>query len=193
MLVISCHADTGFRFHQLTKLDRDVVEGHLDNFAGVYAVMQAYFSGKFQEDYAHIALTYGEEDDMAGAEEVLDTLRKHDVVIVVDVTGTKTKQDFVIEKCSDKKFFEALQEILKGMSFDIYEDCPDPIATEDEVDVYSEECPYTCMLAIPCWGGDYNEGVVKAKEASIQAVAQALVRIVENFPALCQKLGVVVS
>ena len=43
--VISCHADTGFPFHRL-KAEVNRFTGHLDNFAGVCAVMTACFSGR---------------------------------------------------------------------------------------------------------------------------------------------------
>ena len=33
MLVISCHADTGFKAHSLTHRADGVIHGHLDNFA----------------------------------------------------------------------------------------------------------------------------------------------------------------
>ena len=49
MLVISCHADTGFPSHRLRRLKGRLVEGHLDNFIGVHAVMQAYFSGRLAD------------------------------------------------------------------------------------------------------------------------------------------------
>ncbi len=62
--------------------------GHLDNFAGVYAVMNAFFSGRLHSDLIRIELTYGEETDMDGARMVLDSLSDDDTVIVVDVTGT---------------------------------------------------------------------------------------------------------
>ena len=41
MLVISCHADTGFQAHSLTHRADGIIQGHLDNFAGVQAVMPA--------------------------------------------------------------------------------------------------------------------------------------------------------
>lgn len=71
--VISCHADTGFRSHRM-KLSQDTCIGQMDNFVGVHAVMNAYFSGRMNLPNLRIELTYGEETDMAGAREVLGTL-----------------------------------------------------------------------------------------------------------------------
>lgn len=193
MLIISCHADTGFGTHQLEKLEHGIVRGKLDNFAGVYAVMQAYFSGQLTYDYLRIELTYDEEGEMEGAKEVLRTLRKHDVVMVVDVTGVPTQKDFVIEKCKNPALKACLEEILQGMSYDLYVGCEDPIANEDEVNVYSQYCPYTFMLALPCFGGDYNAGAVDMREQTLTSVAQAIGKIAKNFSQLCKKLEIVVS
>ncbi len=44
------------------------VEGHLDNFVGCHAVMQAYFSGKMDSDRIRIELTWGEEIGLLGGE-----------------------------------------------------------------------------------------------------------------------------
>jgi hypothetical protein len=40
-VVISCHADTGFKGHRLRRNKAGVFYGHLDNFVGVHAVMKA--------------------------------------------------------------------------------------------------------------------------------------------------------
>jgi hypothetical protein len=182
MLVISCHSDTGFRQHAMRRLEHGMLEGHMDNFVGVHAVMLAYFSGRLHQPYIRIELTYGEETDMAGAYEVLDTLYKQDVVLVVDVTGTPTEADFVIEKCRNQEMQRFLWDALSGLAFDMYDDCPDPIADSDETDVYDEKCPYVCFLGIPCLGGDYNEGPVRCRQKSIEQIAEALCRIAEAFP-----------
>ncbi len=96
---------------------------------------------------------------------------------MVDVTGTPTKKDLVIEKCADPRTRKFLEKTLKGMKFDLYEDCPDPIADSDESDVYVKKCPHTFFLGIPCTGGDYNAGVVRCRQASLDAAAEALCRI----------------
>jgi len=57
--LISCHADTGFATHRLKRIDGGMIHGHLDNFAGVYAVMNAYFSGRMNLPRIRIELTYG--------------------------------------------------------------------------------------------------------------------------------------
>ncbi len=190
MLVISCHSDTGFYSHSLSSSDEgDVVFGHLDNFVGVYAVMEAYFSGRLDNDFTRIELTYGEEEDFEGAYEVLDTLKKDDVVIVIDVTGTETTRDFVIEKCESRDLKVFFEEIFKDLNYDIYRDCPDPVTDEDEVDVYKDKCKYTCFLGIPCYGGDYNEEKVKCTKQSINSVTEAICLIVANFEDFCRKNG----
>jgi hypothetical protein len=180
-LVISCHADTGFKTHRLSIDKNGSYFGHLDNFIGVHTVMQAYFSGKINYDNVRIELTYGEEDRMEGAYKVLKSLHKNDVAIVVDVTGILTKKDITIEKCSDKWMKNFIMGALAGMSYDLFEDCPDPIADEDESDVYREKLDKVCFLGIPCYGGNYNEEMVKARPKSIKTAVQALTRIIEAF------------
>jgi len=180
-LLISCHADTGFKTHRLSIDKSGNYFGHLDNFIGVYAVMQAYFSGKINYGNVRIELTYGEEDGMEGAYKVLKSLHKNDVVIVVDVTGIPTKKDITIEKCSDKRMQHFIKGALDGMSYDLFEDCPDPIADEDESDVYREKLTKVCFLGIPCFGGDYNEGMVSSRPKSAKAAEQAVARIAKAF------------
>jgi len=183
-LVISCHADTGFKGHRL-RLDRSgLFYGHLDNFVGVYAVMKAYFSARLDRPHVRIELTHGEETDMAGALEVLRTLRPADVVIVVDVTGTPTEADIVIEKCRNAGLRRFIRKALAGLSFDLYTGCPDPVSDLDESDVYRQRCKQVLFLGIPCWGGDYNRGRVYCRPASIDTAAEALCRIAEQFGSL---------
>ena len=189
MSVISCHADTGYPHHCLERLEGGILRGHLDNFSGVYAVMKAFFSGRLTHDYVRIELTYGEETDMAGAHEVRKTLKKRDLVVVVDVTGTPTTSDFVIEKCRNKAVRTFLEEALAGMAFDLYKDCPDPVADQDETDVYSEKCKKTFFLGVPCTGGDYNAGAVVCQERSLDAIADAICRLADAFPEFCRKQG----
>jgi hypothetical protein len=183
MLVISCHADTCFREHRLDRRRNGVLCGHLDNFVGVHAVMRAYFSGRLPPRGIRIELTYGEETDFAGAYEVLATLRRRDVVIVVDVTGTPTDKDFVVEKCAHPRMRNFVRDALADLSYDLYAGCPDPVADEDESDVYREKCPMTCLLSVPVTGGDYNETVVYSKERCIQMVAEALCRLAHGWTA----------
>lgn len=180
-LVFSAHADTNFPAHALRRLPGGVIEGHLDNFSGVQTVMAAYFSGRMTAPNVRIELTYGEEVDMAGAREVATTLGPRDVVIVIDVTGTATKKDFVIEKCRSARLRRFLVERLEGMSYDIYRDCPDPISDQDEVEVYKEVSRHTCFLGVPVWGGDYNAGLVRCREKSLRAISEAVVRLAEGF------------
>ena len=179
-LVFSCHADTGFRTHRLMRSGENLT-GHLDNFVGVYALMTAYFSGRMDTDRVRIELTYGEETDMMGAYAVRRTLMSHDWVIVVDVTGIVTDRDITIEKCRSPAMRRFVETALQGMSYVLFEDCPDPIANEDESDVYSKRLENVFFLGIPCTGGDYNEGAVTCREASIRAAAEAILRFIELF------------
>lgn len=180
-LVISCHADTGFRSHRLKHNVGGTVTGQLDNFVGVHCVMQAYFSGQLNFPNVRIELTYGEEVDMAGAYEVLETLSPDDTVIVVDVTGTPTNKDIVIEKCESLTMRTFVEKALNEMSYDLYEACPDPVASCDESDVYRGRLKNVFFLGIPCTGGDYNVDPVTCREASIHATCEAIIRLVAAF------------
>jgi len=177
MLVLSCHADTGFARHRLTHAGDGLYRGHLDNFAGVWAVMRAFFSGRLPTGGVRVELTEGEEIDMAGARRVATTLAADDLVIVVDVTGAPTAADFTIEKCDDPDLARFLRQALDGLDYELSDDCPDPISESDECDVYSGLGFTTCFLGIPVSGGDYNESEVVCRESSLAAVAEALVRI----------------
>ncbi len=180
-LVFSCHADTGFRNHRL-RIDRDGdYYGYLDNFVGVHAVMNAYFSGWFDYPCVRIELTYGEETDMEGAYEVMKSLAPGDTVIVVDVTAAETTADITIEKCVDPELRAFVTRALDGVSFDLYEDCPDPLIDEDECDVYVEKVKKVCFLGIPCTGGDYNLDMVKARRKSVAAATQAILQLAGAF------------
>ena len=136
MLIVSCHADTGFENHSLLHKNNSYY-GHMDNFVGVYGVMKAYFSGRISGNHTRIELTYGEETDMEGAKEVVNTLNEQDIVIIVDVTGTPTSKDLVIEKCKHPKMNDYLTKALNGISFDLYADCPYPVSCYDERLSYS--------------------------------------------------------
>ena len=180
-LIFSCHADTGFRSHRLRIDKNGDYLGHLDNFVGVFALMNAYFSGKLDHPGIRIELTYGEETDMEGAIRVMDTLHSYDTVIVIDVTGAETGSDITIEKCSDPGMQFFIKEALKGISYHLYEGCPDPVADEDESDIYREKVTKVCFLGIPCSGGDYNSEMVKAKRKSVEAATQAIIKLAEAF------------
>lgn len=176
-LVISCHADTGFPSHRLRLTEAGTYLGHLDNFIGVYAVMQAYFSGRLDFEHVRIELTDGEEVDMDGALRVVETLTPRDVVVVVDVTATETERDLVIEKCATPAMQWLVHEALAGLSYELHTGCPDPVSDSDECDVYRQATDNVFFLGIPVWGGDYNEVMVEARPASVTAAAEALVRL----------------
>lgn len=182
MLVISAHGDTCFQSHQLHRLPGGRMRGHLDNFAGVYSVMKAYFSGRFVHDCVRIELTYGEEAGCLGAMEVVKALHRQDLVVVVDVTGAPTDKDFTVEKCRDASVREFLGTAFQGLSYDLYEGCPDPVSDEDESDIYARKCPCTFFLGVPVQGGDYNVGQVRCRERSLEAVSEALCRLAEAYP-----------
>jgi hypothetical protein len=179
--VISCHADTGFRLHRLRRSGRDRMTGILDNFAGVHAVMRAYFSGRLNPDCVRIELTHGEETDMAGAKQVLETLSARDMVVVVDVTGAPTRADITIEKCGDARLRAFVETALRGMAVDVHAGCPDPVADADETDVYRTKLRDVFFLGIPCTGGDYNAGEVTCRERSLAAAGRALIRLAAAF------------
>ncbi len=181
MIVFSCHADTNFRYHSLARKNGGYL-GFLDNFAGVYATMRAYFSGQIQGDHVQIALTEHEETTFEGALRVRNTLNSDDLVVVVDVTGIIGDWDFTIEKCNDLIAQTFVTETLSGFRYRLFEDSPDPIAAEDEVDVYREKCPHSFFLGVPCSGGDYNKEAVYCKESSIEAVSQAIIALVAAYP-----------
>ena len=181
MLVVSCHADTNFHSHTLERIDEDRIHGHLDNFAGVHAVMRAYFSGRLAGGHVRIALTHGEEVDFAGARELLPSLAPDDLVLVVDVTGVEVDADLTLEKCRQRELRNWLAQTLAGLRVAIYEDTPDPVADADESDVYAIRCPFTCFVGVLCSGGDYNEGPVDGRESAIAAVSEAICRIAEAY------------
>eukprot|EP01103_Thecamoeba_quadrilineata_P001697 TRINITY_DN11545_c0_g1_i1.p1 TRINITY_DN11545_c0_g1~~TRINITY_DN11545_c0_g1_i1.p1 ORF type:complete len:213 (-),score=32.26 TRINITY_DN11545_c0_g1_i1:231-869(-) len=141
-VIISAHGDTNWQSHHLehrlrsrdtendnihnnndkdSNNNNDELEieyyGHMDNFGGVYAVMQAYFSGKLtvgpSKGKVQVEITYGEETDMKGAKEVARKVQPNDVVIVVDVTGAITNKNFVIEKCFQKRMKKFITKILR--------------------------------------------------------------------------------
>ena len=180
MILISAHSDTNFK---TTKLRREngYYVGYLDNFVGVYAAMKAYFSGELDYDYVRVELTYGEEIDFAGALEVAEDVQKDDLVIVMDVTATPTDKDLVIEKAASQQVRDFLAETLTGISYDLYEECPDPVSNSDEVEVYKHKSDYCFFLGLPCSGGDYNSVEVKCKESSIDAAAKAIIEISKNY------------
>jgi hypothetical protein len=179
--VISCHADTGFRRHQLVRAAGGMLSGHLDNFAGVYAVMKSYFSGKLNRDCVRIELTHGEETDFAGARAVLKTLSKRDMVAVVDVTGAPTRADVSIEKCGPPALQDFVRDALKGIRYELFEGCPDPVSDSDETDIYRKKLRDVFFLGIPCSGGDYNRRTVSTRQRRIDAAAEALVRLADAF------------
>ena len=59
---------------------------------------------------------------------------------------------------------------------------PDPIAEEDEVDVYVEKCPYTFFLGVPVSGGDYNKEPVFCTEQSIETVKNVIITLSQEYP-----------
>ena len=89
--------------------------------------------------------------------------------------------DIVIEKCSDSEMDRFIRTALTDLPCDIYADCPDPVSTFDESDVYRQKCKKVCFLGVPLTGGDYNEERVKCKLSAVDAVCEALCRIAEVY------------
>jgi hypothetical protein len=98
-LIFSAHGDTCFSesfCHPIGTSQGTLYFGHVDNFAGVYALLSSYFSGSPHEKRIQYNITYGEEMtingvDYAGARDVLNTLESDDMVVVIDVTGIATR------------------------------------------------------------------------------------------------------
>lgn len=94
-IVFSAHGDTCFGESScvyVTGSNDSLLFGHMDNFAGVHAMMSAFFSGKLPRKRVQCKITYGEEKKQdgvyyAGAREVMEQLNPQDYVIVIDVTG----------------------------------------------------------------------------------------------------------
>ena len=90
-IVFSAHGDTCF--HESTCLyvpgSGDALYfGHMDNFAGVFALMSAHFSCMLPKNRVQCRVTHGEESGkFEGAREVMVVLRLQDFVVVIDVTG----------------------------------------------------------------------------------------------------------
>jgi hypothetical protein len=70
---------------------------------------------------------------------------------------------------------------LARMSYELYEDCPDPASWMDESDVYSKKLENVFFLGVPCSVGDYNQGMVSCREFSEQAAAEAVIRLAVTF------------
>jgi hypothetical protein len=186
MLVISCHSDTCRHPHRCETRGGKYY-GHLDNYVGVHSVMKAYFSGRLDHDFVRIEFTYREEMDFEGAKAVRRTLRKHDTVVVVDVTGCKTRKLFTIEKCEDAGLRTFLGKTLDRRKVGIYAGCPDPVSDKDEVDIYRPKTHRVFFLGLPVTGGDYNARRVYCRKATVDAVADAICRIAARYPTYCRE------
>jgi hypothetical protein len=87
------------------------------------------------------------------------------VSIFLDVTGTPTNANIIIEKCWNPRLRTFICQTLSelGISYDLYRGCSDPIASQDETDVYSKITDFTFFLGLPVRGGDYNEGNISLR------------------------------
>lgn len=126
-------------------------------------------------------MTYGEETDFEGALEVAEEIEHNDLVIVVDVTATPTKKDFVIEKCESSIVQHFIKDVLKNYEYDLYRGCPDPVSNLDEVEIYKNKTKHYFFLGLPCEGGDYNLEAVRCKIKSVDKVSMALIDICKNY------------
>lgn len=101
MLVFSAHGDTNFSDGSSSTVvvpspqhgNNDFLYfSHCDNFAGVFAVLQAYFGGRLSGRRTNCQITYGEEGEIngvsfMGANEVGKQLTQTDLVFAVDVSS----------------------------------------------------------------------------------------------------------
>ena len=120
---------------------------------------------------------------MEGAAEIAALVAPEDIVVVVDVTGYLTDVDIVIEKCSDPWLQKLVKESFRGapFSYEIVDDCRDPICQIDETCIYKQVTDRCLLLAIPCDGGDYNSHVVRCRPSSIRAASRALELLFGQF------------
>ena len=98
-LIFSAHGDTNFSVSRCILVDScekgTLYYAHCDNFVGVHAVLQAYFSGHISGTRTECHVTHGEEDgSFSGAVDVCRKMRPTDVVFVVDVTA-KPEQHYL--------------------------------------------------------------------------------------------------
>jgi hypothetical protein len=135
-IVFSAHGDTCFGESSCLHVpdsNGGLLFGHVDNAAGVFAMMKAYFSGKLPPKNVQCQVTYGEEKTIngvhfAGARDVMTSLQPHDFVAVIDVTGScprpvnqdtirnagKVKGHVVIEKIRNNQKVLDLLACLRG-------------------------------------------------------------------------------
>lgn len=108
-IVFSAHGDTCFgesTCQYVEGSNNTLYYGHMDNAAGVHALMQAYFSGQLPPKQVQCQVTYGEEGningvDFAGAREIMNSLQENDFVAVIDVTGTCSRRVNKQTVCDD--------------------------------------------------------------------------------------------
>ena len=76
-----------------------------------------------------------------------------------------------------------MEEILTAhnVSYDLYRDCPDPIADQDETNVYGKKTKFTFFFGIPTRGGDYNDGPVSCYQSDIEKCSEALIALVNGL------------
>lgn len=235
-LVFSAHGDTCFGESSclfVPSSNDSLYFGHMDNFAGVYAMMSAFFSGKLPRKRVQCKITYGEEteyddEDFAGAREVMERLNPQDFVVVIDVTGEsprKVDEESVVnaksvighvlfEKVKQNEDIMRLISRLPGRllsvdgvknetesdidaspppyTYDIWHECNDPQATEDETDAYRETQKNVVFLGVTTTGGqigelkstgDYNEEEVFCWKNDIEAVSQVVIDLSKAFVA----------
>ena len=96
----------------------------------------------------------------------------------VDIGGP----GFAIEKCKNQDIEMFMRRVLDGLSFKLYHGTEDPIADEDESDVYRKVCNNVVCLMPVVHGGDYNDGPVKCHQKTIDSTLEAICRIAEHFP-----------
>lgn len=98
-LIFSAHGDTCFSESFCRTIETPngtLFWGHVDNFAGVHAMLSSYFGGSCHQERVQYQITYGEEKtingvEFAGARDVISTLESDDMVVVIDVTGIESR------------------------------------------------------------------------------------------------------
>jgi len=135
-IVFSAHGDTCFGESACRLVPRSkgkLFFGHMDNFAGVHAMLKAYYSGALPSKRIHCKITHGEEKStngvyFSGARDVMRDLKPQDFVAVIDVTGqcsrvvsestvvnaSLVKGHVVIEKILSNPITKQLLRKLKG-------------------------------------------------------------------------------
>jgi len=110
----------------------------LDTSPGVYATMRAPFRRRgIYRQSCPVVLTMKKRDALAGAIKLRDQVDPTIFVAVVGLTGDHGDLGFSPLKTVRPGHPRFVRSPLSRISIKLFEDSPDPIASEDEVDVYA--------------------------------------------------------